>query len=74
MQHIVFICRTMCFECEERGDMRSVHGLEFTIIPVGVLSRPVRPLIDAPLYLLTEHRHFNTMKHGVGDGALPMSR
>jgi len=46
IQHI-FVDRTMCLKGDKRGDMRIIDGLELCIIPTGVSSSAVGPLVNA---------------------------
>ena len=53
-QNIEVPFKTLCLERKEQGNMRGEHGLNFLLIPVRVASLPIRPFLNAPLYLSIE--------------------
>jgi len=61
VQHIV-VFGTVCSEFKQRGDMRSVNGLKFRVVPAAVLSYPLGPLINAALYLLLNIQYLSRIE------------
>jgi hypothetical protein len=59
---------TLGLERKEQGNMRGEHGLDFLLIPAGVSSLPIRPLLNAPLYLSIEGSSYSApRKYVIGE-------
>ena len=66
-QNIDVPFKTLCLERKEQGNMRGEHGLNFLLIPARVASLPIRPFLNAPLYLSIEGRHIQLLESVIGE-------